>query len=264
LLADLGAGGVEDPGRLVDTASAMAGGGWSWGPTVLAALGAPDGAHSTSARNGLRVWTRLRDWQETPPEPPPDNQPVVETEALTRLTDLLGSGAEKRQGQRDFTASCTAAFQPRNRRDEPNLVLAEAGTGIGKTLGYVAPASLWAELNQGTVWISTFTRNLQRQLDGELDRLCPNPVEKDARVVIRKGRENYLCLLNLADAVNRLPVRGGTDAIGLGLIARWAQATRDGDMIGGDFPAWLVDLVGGRLTVDLTDTRGECIYSACD
>ena len=35
-------------------------------------------------------------------------------------------------------------------------------------------------------------------------------------------------------------------------------------MVGGDFPAWLVDLLGSRLTVEMTDTRGECIYSACD
>jgi len=264
LLADLGADSGDDHARTVDTASAMALAGWSWGPTVLAALGAPDGAQSTGAKGGLRVWTRLKDWQEVPPEPPPDNQPIAGKETLQRLGELLGGAAENRQGQRDFAETCTAAFQPRNRRGEPNLVLAEAGTGIGKTLGYIAPASLWAERNQGTVWISTFTRNLQRQLDNELDRLCPNTVEKEARVVIRKGRENYLCLLNMADAVGRLSGRGNSDAISLGLIARWALATRDGDMVGGDFPAWLVDLLGSRLTTEMTDTRGECIYSACD
>ena len=48
----------------------------------------------------------------------------------------------------------------------PNIVLAEAGTGVGKTLGYLAPASLWAERNGGTVWVSTYTRNLQAQIDG--------------------------------------------------------------------------------------------------
>lgn len=263
LLADLGGGSRADDSAIA-IATTMARADWPWGPAVLAALGAPDGAHSDAAHNGLRVWTRLPDWQETPPEPPPGNRPVAEREALDRLDALLGGGAEKRRGQRGFTGTCTEAFQPRNRRGEPNLVLAEAGTGVGKTLGYIASASLWAERNQGAVWISTFTRNLQRQLDAELDRLCPSPAEKEARVVIRKGRENYLCLLNLADAVARLPTRGGADAVGLGLIARWASATRDGDMIGGDFPAWLVDLMGARLTVEMTDTRGECIYSACD
>ena len=248
----------------IDIATAMVQSGWAWGPAVLASLGAPDGAHSSAARQGLRIWTRLPDWQEVQPEPPTNNQMIPPRDALTRLNELLGSNAEQRQGQRDFTETCTMAFQPRNRRDEPHLILAEAGTGVGKTLGYVAPASLWAERNQGTVWISTFTRNLQRQLDAELDRLCPTPSEKDARVVVRKGRENYLCLLNLDEAVSRLSGRSTPDTIGLGLITRWAGATRDGDMVGGDFPAWLVDLLGSRLTVEMTDTRGECIYSACD
>ncbi|MEK9752963.1 MAG: ATP-dependent DNA helicase, partial [Rhodospirillaceae bacterium] len=191
----------------------------------------------------------------------PTNFAVETGEATGRLTELLGSGAEDRPGQRAYVATCTAAFRPRNRKGEPNLVLAEAGTGVGKTLGYVAPASLWAEANEGAVWISTYTRNLQRQLDGELDRLCPTPAEKERRVVIRKGRENYLCLLNLAEAVGRI---GADDAVALGLVARWAAATRDGDIMGGDFPAWLVELLGHRLTLGLTDTRGECIYAACD
>ncbi len=81
-------------------------------------------------------------------------------------------------------------------------MLVEAGTGTGKTLGYLAPASVWAEKNKGAVWISTFTRHLQRQIDNELERLIPDPTERRRRIVVRKGRENYLCLLNLEDAVN--------------------------------------------------------------
>ena len=46
-------------------------------------------------------------------------------------------------------------------------------------------------------------------------------------------------------------------------MARWLTATRDGDIGGGDFPAWLVDLFGTRNTTGLADRRGECIYSAC-
>jgi ATP-dependent DNA helicase DinG len=68
-----------------------------------------------------------------------------------------------------------AAFVPREREGEPHVVLAEAGTGVGKTLGYLAPATLWAERNGGAVWVSTYTRNLQRQIDDELDRLHHDP-----------------------------------------------------------------------------------------
>src|SRR5439155_17846192 len=177
--------------------------------------------------------------------------------------ELLGEGAEARPQQADYASAAAAAFAPRVAEGEPQFVLAEAGTGVGKTLGYIAPASLWAERNDGTVWISTFTRNLQHQIDGELDRLYPTRSRKIEKTVIRKGRENYLCLLNYEEAARSLLTRAG-DAVPLGLVARWASATRDGDIAGGDFPGWLVDLVGRNRSLGLADRRGECIYSACE
>lgn len=244
---------------------AMHGGGWPWAEFVVAALGAGPQPHSSSASAGLAVWDRLSEWNDRGPETPPRDFPVKAAEARAQLVKLLGAGAEQRPGQTDYAGGVTPAFGARNKRGEPNVVLADAGTGVGKTMGYIAPASLWAEKNEGTVWISTFTRNLQRQLDAELDRLYPDPLEKNDKVVIRKGRENYFCLLNFAEAVGRLRSNAGarSDAIGLGLMARWALETRDGDMVGGDFPSWLADLVGRATTLDLTDKRGECTYSAC-
>ena len=144
---------------------------------------------------------------------------------------------------------------------QSNFILAEAGTGVGKTLGYIAPASVWAEKNEAPVWLSTYTRNLQHQIDQELDRVFPAPEEKAERVVVRKGRENYLCLLNYEDAVKSAGLPGR--AVALGLMARWIAHTRGGDLSGGDFPSWLSDLVGGAYTVGLSDRRGECIYTAC-
>ena len=121
---------------------------------------------------------------------------------------MLGPAAEQRPGQADYAGAAATAFAPREVRGDPHLVLAEAGTGTGKTLGYIAPASLWAERNRGTVWISTFTRHLQRQIDAELARLFPDPAERRRRVVVRKGRENYLCLLNYEEALR--PMIGGS------------------------------------------------------
>jgi len=245
-------------------AMTLARAGWSWGPAVLAALGV---AGATKG-HGMDVWTRLPEWEDEAPAGPPGDAGINPTEARWRLRSLLGTESEARPAQGTYAEQASAAFQPRDRIGEPNLVLAEAGTGIGKTLGYIAPASVWAERNEATVWLSTFTKNLQRQLDQELDRLYPDPAEKSEKVVIRKGRENYLCLLNLEEAVNRL-TGTTTEAVPLGLVARWARASRDGDMVGGDFPAWLVSLFGagpaqaaGRF-LGLTDRRGECIHSAC-
>ncbi|TAK99086.1 MAG: ATP-dependent DNA helicase [Rhodospirillaceae bacterium] len=248
---------------LGEIAAAMARGGWAWGSSVLAALGTaalPTKGYGTAA--GLRVWLRLPEWEERAPPPPPGSVPISPDDTEQRLDRLLRVNAERREQQRTYSRSISAAFQPRPAPDQPLLVLAEAGTGVGKTLGYIAPASLWAERNAGAVWLATFTRNLQRQLDQELDRLYPDPIEKARKVVIRKGRENYFCLLNYEEAVNRLQVQPN-DAIGLGLIARWAGATRNGDMVGGDLPGWLPELLGRERTAALADRRGECIYAAC-
>ncbi len=256
-----GLAGADDAAKdeAAAIAAAMARGGWPWGPAVLKALG-PAGARAVAG--GIDVWRRLPEWSETAPVGPPTSHPVEPAEARERLAALLGADAEPRPQQADYASAVSAAFQPRESQDAAIMVLAEAGTGVGKTLGYIAPASLWAEKNRGPVWLSTYTKNLQRQIDQELDRLYPQPRLKARKVVLRKGRENYLCLLNLEEAARALPLGHG-DAAALGLLARWARATRDGDMVGGDFPAWLADLVGRERTLGLTDRRGECIYSAC-
>src|SRR3546814_3556602 len=81
------------------------------------------------------------------------------------------------------------------------MLVTEAGTGIGKTLGYLAPAKQWIDASAGTVCISTFTKALQRQLARETEKLYPDAATHREKVVVRKGRENYLCLLNLEDAL---------------------------------------------------------------
>jgi ATP-dependent DNA helicase DinG len=257
LLAELAA---QRPSRRTRAiAWTMAKGGWLWGPSVMAALGA---AETTSGGSGLDVWAELDEWSEHAPEPAAGSAPVEPAEVRQRLALLLGQDAEARPQQADYASAITAAFTPREVQGEPHFVLAEAGTGVGKTLGYIAPASLWAEKNGGAVWLSTYTRNLQHQIDGELDRLYPDRRTKTLRAVIRKGRENYLCLLNLEDSARGIPTRPN-DAVALGLMARWALASRDGDMVGGDFPGWLPDLIGRPRSLGLSDRRGECVYSAC-
>ena len=238
-------------------AARMGRAGWAWAPFVLAALGQPTAAPSPEA---LKVWKRLPEWEEAAPPPPPAAHPVTEAEARGRLAAMLGARAEQRPAQADYAGAATAAFAPRDQRGDPHFVLAEAGTGTGKTLGYVAPASVWAEKNAGPVWVSTFTRHLQRQIDAELSRLFPDGAERRRRVVVRKGRENYLCLLNLEDTL-RSTLSGA--AIPLGLVARWAVATADGDLGGGDLPGWFAELFGPGVILSLADRRGECIHAAC-
>ncbi len=227
---------------------------WSWAPFVRAAL--PD-----SDRSEPWLFSALPEWDEQAPRPPTREHRIDPDALADHLDSLLGPDGEARPAQRAYAAAAADAFAPRDRRDSPRVVLAEAGTGTGKTLGYLAPASLWAAEAGGPVWISTFTKALQRQLGRESARIYPDAAQHRRRVVIRKGRENYLCLLNLEEALQG--AASGRGAVFAHLVARWALYSRDGDMVGGDLPGWLPTLFRRSGTAALTDRRGECIYAGC-
>jgi ATP-dependent DNA helicase DinG len=227
---------------------------WPWTSAVLARLERPE-------RNERWLFSRLPEWQEGALRPPPRTVRIAPEAAAERLARLTGAGAEPRPGQRLYAEAASASFAPRRAEREPHLLLAEAGTGIGKTLGYLAPASLWAEQAEGAVWVSTFTKALQRQLTREGERLFPDAVERRRKMVIRKGRENYLCLLNLEDALQG--GFAGRAAVLAQLVARWAGYSADGDMVGGDLPGWLPSLFRRAGATALTDRRGECVYAGC-
>lgn len=227
---------------------------WTWAPVVAQRLAKP-----TVAERWL--YTKLPEWSEAAARPQPRTVTLEAEETQARLAALTGSAAEQRQGQRAYAQAAREAFGPRMVSGAPNMVLAEAGTGIGKTLGYLAPASLWAEKADGAVWVSTLTKALQRQLAQESARLFPDAAVRRAKVVTRKGRENYLCLLNLEDALQG--GFAGRAAILAQLVARWAAYSADGDMVGGDLPGWLTTLFRRNGATALTDRRGECVYAGC-
>lgn len=261
-------GNKSDPAEIARIMG-LHGRGWPWAPFVMKALGVDyNPAEPVIAKSALNIWKYLPEWAEDAPPPPPAHMPVTGQESRDRLNLLLHKGkhpAEPRPQQQDYTTHISAAFAPLEEQHEPHVVVAEAGTGVGKTLGYLAPASVWAEKNKGAVWVSTYTKNLQRQIHQELDRLYSDPDAKAARVAIRKGRENYLCLLNLDETVAGAAIAKHPDqVIAAGIMARWAERTRDGDLSGGDFPGWLPGLIGNKFTSGLADRRGECIFSACD
>jgi len=273
LLADLASDTYRYRAGADRLAAALARADWAWGPLVLDAL-----SHSPKPRreeDGFAVWVPLREWEDQAPPPPPGDAPVSPEDSRNRLEDILGvatkdgqTQAEVREGQQRYAAAATHVFSPREMQDGPNLQLLEAGTGTGKTLGYLAPASLWAEKNGAPVWLATYTKNLQRQLDVEMAKLYPDPKIRRAKTVIRKGRENYLCLLNMEEiaraVMGRLALNASDpDLVLVALVARWARFSRDGDMVGGDFPGWLGAHFGTARIMSLTDRRGECLYAAC-
>jgi ATP-dependent DNA helicase DinG len=103
-----------------------------------------------------------------------------------KLTEILGDSYEFRQEQADMASSVMSAFE----NDE--FLCAEAGTGTGKSLAYLAPAVIWSRLNNERVVISTHTKTLQEQLYGK-----DVPIMRSAagffKATVLKGRNNYLC-----------------------------------------------------------------------
>ena len=223
---------------------------WPWASLLAGVVDKPQ-------RGERWLFARLPEWEETPERPQPMQIELNEADVLAQLDHITGHGSESREGQKAYAAKAAHIFAPRNQRGAPHMLLAEAGTGTGKTLGYLAPASLWAHASGGTIWVSTYTKALQRQLRREARRVWGD----STRVVVRKGRENYLCLLNLEDALQG--GFGGRAAVLALLVARWAAFTQDGDMIGGDLPGWLGTLFRQRAITSLTDRRGECVYAGC-
>jgi ATP-dependent DNA helicase DinG len=249
-------------------AETLARAGWSWGVAAIAALRSRPVEHAWRG-SGLDVWSRLTEWEDAAPPGEAGSQPVAPEAAAERLVALLAQSGldEARPSQAQYAAEAAFAFAPREREGEPRMMLAEAGTGVGKTLAYLAPASLWAQANGPAVWVSTYTRALQKQIARESRAIFPDPAVHAVKAVIRKGRENYLCLLNLQETIQAAQLGNG-DLIGLALATRWARVTVDGDMTGGDFPAHLPGLFGvapvqQASASNLVDRRGECVHAAC-
>src|SRR4051812_34953992 len=102
---------------------------WTWSPAVAERLKRPE-------RDERWLFSRLPEWEENGSRPAPATIRVGAQDTAQRLERLVGEGAEVRQGQRDYAAAAAQVFAPRTAQGQPNMLLAEAGTGIGKTLGY--------------------------------------------------------------------------------------------------------------------------------
>jgi ATP-dependent DNA helicase DinG len=110
--------------------------------------------------------------------------------------------------------------------------LLEAGTGVGKSLGYLVPALRWAHANNERTIVSTNTINLQEQLVGkDLPFLAKALGDQKVRFSLLKGWRNYLCLVRLEQAR-----ASGSSLFEDGLqqeldaIQQWSERTRDGSL----------------------------------
>lgn len=138
-----------------------------------------------------------------------------DADGLSSLTDY-----EDRPGQRDFAAEVAATFE------RGGVLVAEAPTGIGKSLAYLLPAVLLAAERRKKIVIATCSRSLQDQL---FERDLPavlGALGLDVPCVRLKGKQNYLCphALELEEA------EAAEERECLDALRAWAARDAEGDL----------------------------------
>jgi ATP-dependent DNA helicase DinG len=133
---------------------------------------------------------------------------------------------EDRQGQRDYARAVARLY------NLGGIGLLEAGTGIGKSLGYLLPALRWSATNKERTVVSTNTINLQEQLVGkDLPFLADALDDQPVRFALLKGWRNYLCLQRLENAAGaHATLFPGADEERLAELIQWAGKTKDGSL----------------------------------
>ena len=164
------------------------------------------------------------------------------------LGDALPS-FETRDGQRDMAVAAAELF------DSGGVLLAEAGTGTGKTLAYLVPAIL----SRHRVLISTGTKQLQDQIYYKDLPALREALGIDFTATYMKGRGNYLCLHRFdAYRTDDTLLRTTADEGYVEDIAEWARQTETGDRteiedLPDDLPFW----------GEISATSENCIGTDC-
>ncbi|MES2177323.1 MAG: helicase C-terminal domain-containing protein [Gemmatimonadota bacterium] len=133
---------------------------------------------------------------------------------------------EDRASQRAMAAAVARVY------NEGGVGLLEAGTGVGKSLGYLVPALRWAAANGERTVVSTNTINLQEQLVGkDLPFLALALTDQKVRFALLKGWRNYLCLARLEQAQGGAAQLFDEGTAGeLTSLTAWSKRTSDGSL----------------------------------
>ena len=159
------------------------------------------------------------------------------------------NGFRVRDGQLAMARAVAAAIEGNS------VLVAEAGTGTGKTFAYLVPALL----SGGKVIISTGTKTLQDQLFDRDVRVVREALKVPVTVALLKGRANYVChyYVERAQHEGRFPTRD--DARYLPIIANFAKNSATGDK--SDLPAVPEN---AAIWSYVTSTRENCLGSDCE
>jgi ATP-dependent DNA helicase DinG len=173
-------------------------------------------------------------------------------------------GYEAREGQLELLAAVHAAFTG---RDGKSVRVCEAGTGIGKTLAYLAIAIPFARATGQRVIVSTSSKLLQTQL---VEKDIPTAARilgySDLRFTVMKGRANYLCRRRLDRFLDReSALFPEPSSFPLALLCAFARTAGHGqvDRIPGVLFAMNPELDAYRREVTSSDA-GECSRKSCE
>lgn len=152
-----------------------------------------------------------------------------------------------REGQRELAVSIARNLE------EKAVLLAEAGTGTGKTFAYLLPALASGQ----KILVSTATKNLQEQIHSKDLPLVRKVLGNTARVALLKGRRNYFCPHHF----HQLQQEDHDSAARreLALVAHFAERTRDGDLVGLEGIA-----EDAAIRQAITSTADNCLGRDCD
>ncbi len=152
---------------------------------------------------------------------------VERTRAIFAEEGLLARARnfEYRPEQQAMAAAVAQALE-----EERHLVV-EAGTGVGKSLAYLIPATLFAIEKKKKAIISTHTINLQEQLLHKDIPIVKKILPVEFEAALMKGRQNYLCPRRLQRAMQSAnELFNTTEQADLARLADWARTTVDGTL----------------------------------
>nr|WP_229413822.1 ATP-dependent DNA helicase [Massilia violaceinigra] len=163
------------------------------------------------------------------------------------LAPSVGSFSPRRS-QTDMAKSIAQAIA------DQSTLIAEAGTGTGKTFAYLVPALLWG----GKTIISTGTKNLQDQLFLRDIPTVRAALKAPVSVALLKGRSNYVCHYHLERTLQNGRMTSRDDVGNLREISRFIKMTTSGDK------AELSKVPENALIWNLvTSTRDTCMGAEC-
>jgi len=152
---------------------------------------------------------------------------IEEVRSLFSKEGLLSRAKnfEYRPEQQEMAVAVARALE-----EERHLVV-EAGTGVGKSIAYLAPSILYAIQEKKKAIVSTHTINLQEQLLHKDIPILRKVLPIEFEAALMKGRQNYLCPRRLERALQQASELFTTsETAELARIADWARTTKDGSL----------------------------------